>query len=160
MVQAQVEFRHRRAPLGMNPAALKDSRRRLLMARLMKAIPILVGALCLLPGAYADSARDSSAGASAAAGSSKKPEGGVSRDLEKEFKALDRDGDGSLSRAEVEQNSALQSGFQAADKNGDGKLDMSEFQAMEAAASPDRSLGSVPAEAAGHSPAAGGTSQR
>jgi hypothetical protein len=130
------------------------------MARLTKAVPILIGALCLLPGAYADSPRDSSAGSSAATSSSNKPVGGVSRDLEKEFKALDRDGDGFLSRSEVEQKSALQSGFQAADKNADGKLDMSEFQAMEATASPDRSLGSVPAEAAGHSPAAGGTSQR
>jgi hypothetical protein len=145
----------------MNPAAKKVSKE-VLMARFTKAIPILVGALCFSLGACADNPRDSSsAGASAAAGSSKAPTGGVSRDLEKEFKALDRDGDGFLSRSEVEQNSALQSGFQAADKNGDGKLDMSEFQAMEANASPDRSLGSVPAEAAGHSPAAGGgTSQR
>ena len=128
------------------------------MASFTKAIPLLVGALCFSLSAYADNS--SSAGASAATGSSKAPAGGVSRDLEKEFKALDRDGDGFLSRSEVEQNSALHSGFQAADKNGDGKLDMSEFQSMEANASPDRSLGSVPAEAIGHGPAAGGTSQR
>ena len=102
------------------------------MAGFTKAIPVLVGALCFSLSAYADNS--SSAGASAATGSSKAPAGGVSRDLEKEFKALDRDGD--------------------------GKLDMSEFQSMEANASPDRSLGSVPAEAIGHGPAAGGTSQR
>ena len=105
------------------------------MARFTKAIPILIAALCFSLGAYADNTRDSSSsGGSAASGSSKAPEGGVSKDLEKEFKALDRDGD--------------------------GKLDMSEFQSMEANASPDRSLGSVPAEAIGHGPAAGGTSQR
>ena len=131
------------------------------MARFTKAIPILIAALCFSLGAYADNTRDaSSSGGSAASGSSKAPEGGVSKDLEKEFKALDRDGDGFLSRSEVEQNSALRSGFQAADKNGDGKLDMSEFQAMEANASPDRSLGAVPADAAGQGPAAGGTSRR
>jgi len=83
----------------------------------------------------------------ATAGSTTAPAGGVSRDLQKEFKDLDRDGDGYLSRAEVEQNSKLKARFDTADKNRDGKLDQSEFQVLEAEASPDRSLGSVsPAE--------------
>jgi hypothetical protein len=69
--------------------------------------------------------------------------GGVSRDLQKEFKDLDRDSDGFLSRAEVEGNTNLNGKFETADKNGDGKLDMPEFQVLEAEGSPDRSLGSV-----------------
>jgi Ca2+-binding EF-hand superfamily protein len=85
-----------------------------------------------------------------------RPVGGVSRDLQKEFKDLDRDGDGFLSRAEVEQNSSLKAKFEAADKNGDGKLDLSEFQVLEAEASPDRSLGSASPVEKG---AAGGASR-
>jgi hypothetical protein len=100
---------------------------------------LLISALCLSVNALADNS--SSQGASAA--SSSKAEGGVSRDLVKEFKALDGDGDGYLSKSEVSSTPALVSGFDAADKNGDGKLDQAEFQALEANTSSDRSLGSA-----------------
>ena len=72
------------------------------------------------------------------------PKGGVSRDLEAQFKALDRDGDGFVSQAELKPNQSLAAGFKDADKNGDGKLDLSEFQSLQASASTDRSLGSAP----------------
>ena len=72
-----------------------------------------------------------------------KPQGGVSRELERQFKALDRNGDGYLSRDELMADKSLSGGFNNADKDRDGKLDMSEFQALEADRSPDRSYGSV-----------------
>ena len=75
--------------------------------------------------------------------------GGVSRDLEKEFTALDRNADGFVSRDELSGNEAFARGFDAADKNGDGKLDRAEFQALEAEGSPDRSLGAVSPQEAG-----------
>lgn len=97
------------------------------MLTFSKAIPFLAAA-CVSFSAVADNPRS----------------GGVSRDLEKEFKALDRNGDGYLSREELT-DGKLGSGFEQADKNRDGKLDMAEFQSLEADTSPDRSLGSVPA---------------
>src|SRR5215210_4996254 len=101
-----------------------------------RTIPLLIAAISLSLTAYAQTTA-----------TTERPAGGVSRDLQKEFKDLDRDGDGFLSRAEVEQNAKLKAKFETADKNGDGKLDLSEFQVLEAEASPDRSLGSVsPAE--------------
>ena len=75
--------------------------------------------------------------------------GGASRDLEQQFKALDRDGDGFLSRAEVEQNASLAAALRDADKNGDAKLDLSEFRVLQATGSPDRSYGAAPATGAG-----------
>jgi len=107
-----------------------------------KTLPFLIAAVSLSLTAYAQTTTRPS-DASAAAGSAQPPVGGVSRDLQKEFKDLDRDGDGYLSRAEIEQNSNLKEKFDSADKNGDGKLDQSEFQVLEAEASPDRSLGSA-----------------
>jgi hypothetical protein len=100
-----------------------------------RTIPLLIAAFSLSLTAYAQTTA-----------TTERPAGGVSRDLQKEFKDLDRDGDGFLSRAEVEQNSSLKAKFEAADTNGDGKLDLSEFQVLEAEASPDRSLGRAPAE--------------
>jgi len=103
----------------------------------MKTTVLLAGALCVALNAWADNPRSDTTAAIP---------GGVSRDLEKEFKALDRNGDGYLSRDEV--GESMKSGFEAADKNRDGKLDMAEFQALEANTSPDKSLGSVPATGA------------
>jgi hypothetical protein len=107
-----------------------------------RTIPLLIAALgfCLTAHAQSTSAPSET---KASAGSTQQAVGGASRDLEKEFKEVDRDGDGFVSRAEVEQNSKLKAKFEGADKNGDGKLDLSEFQVLEAEASPDRSLGSV-----------------
>src|SRR5215208_2780008 len=116
------------------------------MTTAKRTIPLLIAAVGFSLTAYAQNPTAAS-DTKAAAGSTQQPAGGVSRDLQKEFKDLDRDGDGFLSRAEIEQNSKLKAKFDAADKNGDGKLDLSEFQVLEAEASPDRSLGSVsPAE--------------
>lgn len=75
--------------------------------------------------------------------------GGVSRDLEKQFTTLDRNGDGFISREELSGNEAFTKAFEAADKDHDGKLDRAEFQALEAEGSPDRSLGSVSPQEAG-----------
>ena len=68
-------------------------------------------------------------------------------DTEKEFRALDRNGDGYLSRAELESSKVLAARFDSADKNRDGRLDLAEFQNLEADASSDRVAGSAPSEA-------------
>ena len=86
-----------------------------------------------------------------------KPQGGVSRDLEKQFKALDRNGDGFISRDELMADKSLSGGFNTADKNRGGKLDMPEFQALEANRSPDRSLGSVAPQEQDEAAGAGAT---
>lgn len=74
--------------------------------------------------------------------------GGASRDLERQFKDLDRNRDGALSREEIAQHAALAEGFAQADKNSDGNLDMAEFRSLQANASPDRSYGAAPASGA------------
>lgn len=112
------------------------------MTTLPKAVPLLIGALAFASGACADDA---------------KPQGGVSRDLEQQFKALDRNGDGFISRDELMADKALSGGFNNADKNRDGKLDMPEFQALEANRSPDRSLGSVAPQESDQAAGAGAT---
>jgi EF hand domain-containing protein len=114
------------------------------MPTIKQAVAILLGAFVLSSTAYAEDA---------------KSQGGVSRDLDKQFKALDRNGDGFLSREELAGNKAFASGFKDADKNGDGKLDMSEFQALEANSSQDRSLGSV-APGEDRTSGAGGTAEK
>ena len=68
-------------------------------------------------------------------------------DSEKDFRALDRNGDGFLSRDELESSKVLAVRFDAADKNRDGRLDLAEFQNLEADASSDRVAGSAPSEA-------------
>jgi hypothetical protein len=108
-----------------------------------KLLPILIGSIFMAASAQADDKRPESA--SSGATEAKASAGGVSRDLEKEFRALDKNGDGFLSQDELSGNARLAGGFAAADKNGDGKLDMAEFQALEANTSADRSLGSAPA---------------
>ena len=111
------------------------------MARYTQTIPYLISALCLaLPG-YADSPQKSGADAIDA----KSTPAAVS-DSEKEFRALDRNGDGSLSRAELELSKVLAARFDSADRNRDGKLDLDEFQGLEADASSGRSAGSAPSE--------------
>jgi len=89
-----------------------------------------------------------------------KPQGGVSRDLEQQFKALDRNGDGFISRDELMADKALSGGFNSADGNRDGKLDMPEFQALEANRSPDTSLGSVSPQESDQAAGAGATAPR
>jgi hypothetical protein len=109
-----------------------------------QAIPMFVSAFIVASTGFAQDA---------------KPQGGVSRDLEQQFKTLDRNGDGSLSSEELAGNKAFAGGFKDADKNGDGKLDMSEFQALEATSSQDRSLGSV-APGEDRTSSAGGTAAK
>jgi hypothetical protein len=112
------------------------------MKSIKQAMPILLGAFLFASAAFA---QDS------------KPQGGVSRDLEKQFKNLDRNSDGFVSRDELLGDKALSGGFIEADKNRDGKLDMSEFQALEANRSPDRSLGSVAPQEKDQASGAGAT---
>ena len=112
------------------------------MFRLKQALPITIGAFLFTSAAYAGD---------------EKPQGGVSRDLEQQFKALDRNGDGFISRDELMADKALSGSFNDADKDRDGKLDMSEFQALEGNRSPDRSLGSVAPQESGQAAGAGAT---
>jgi len=104
------------------------------MSALHKLLPLLFGAALIGSAAHAQPS---------------KPEGGVSRDLEKQFQALDRNGDGFVSREELAANQRPSGRFTEADKNADGKLDQAEFQALEANSSPDRSLGSVAPQESG-----------
>ena len=112
------------------------------MFRLKQALPITIGAFIFTSAAYAGD---------------EKPQGGVSRDLEQQFKALDRNGDGFISRDELMADKALSGGFNNADQNRDGKLDMPEFQALEANRSPDTSLGSVSPQEQDQAAGAGAT---
>jgi hypothetical protein len=99
------------------------------MKRSGKLIPLLLGAWCV---------------AAFAQGSGNAPEGSISRDLERQFQALDRDGSGALSKAEAQQSTVPASGFSTADRNQDGKLDLGEFRVLVANASPDRGYATIP----------------
>lgn len=115
------------------------------MTKIKRAVPLLLAAFLVGSAAYAQNVR---------------PSGGVSRDLDKQFKAMDRNGDGFLSSEELAADKALAEGFKDADKNGDGRLDLAEFQALEANASRDRSLGSVAPEEESRASGAGGTAAK
>jgi Ca2+-binding EF-hand superfamily protein len=49
-------------------------------------------------------------------------------DVARAFRALDRDGDGFVSREEARRDDAVARAFDLADRNGDGKLDPEEFR--------------------------------
>ena len=49
-------------------------------------------------------------------------------DVARAFRALDRDGDGFISREEARRDDAVARVFDLADRNGDGKLDAEEFR--------------------------------
>jgi len=49
-------------------------------------------------------------------------------DVLRAFRALDRDGDGFISREEARRDDAVARAFDLADRNGDGKLDAEEFR--------------------------------
>ena len=49
-------------------------------------------------------------------------------DVARAFRALDRDGDGFVSREEARREDAVARAFDLADRNGDGKLDREEFR--------------------------------
>jgi Ca2+-binding EF-hand superfamily protein len=55
---------------------------------------------------------------------------GAESDKDPGFKALDKNGDGALTRREAGDNPYLKEKFKAADKNGDGKLSRSEYLAQ------------------------------
>jgi hypothetical protein len=113
------------------------------MVRFTNAIPLLISALCLAAPAWADSPQKAGADPVDA-----KSTPAAMSDTEKEFRALDVNGDGSLSRAELESSKVLAARFDTADKNRDGRLNLAEFQGLEAdASSDDRSTGSAPSEA-------------
>ena len=111
------------------------------MRPMTKTISLLISALCLALPAYADSPQKSGADPVDA-----KATPSAISDSEKEFRALDRNGDGSLSRSELESSKVLAARFDSADKNRDGRLDLAEFQGLEADASSGRSFGAAPSE--------------
>lgn len=51
-------------------------------------------------------------------------------DTARAFRALDRNGDGFISREEAFKNDAVTRAFDLADRNGDGKLDIEEFKSV------------------------------
>jgi Ca2+-binding EF-hand superfamily protein len=52
----------------------------------------------------------------------------ASPDVVRAFRALDRDGDGFVSREEARRDDAVARAFDLADRKGDGKLDPEEFR--------------------------------
>lgn len=92
----------------------------------MKTIPLTLSAALLLGGAQAALA-DAPRGDCAAMQGAR---------LEQMFDRLDADGDGAVTRAEVEAAPAMR--FAAADANGDGKVTVDEIAAMMRAATDER----------------------
>jgi hypothetical protein len=74
---------------------------------------------------------EGSAGAGATAEKSRTA-GGVSEDLLKDFRGVDSDKDGYLTKSELSSNPDLAEAFDKADKDGDGKLDPAEYQVLQA----------------------------
>jgi len=82
---------------------------------------LLVSGECLAAGkTKRKSGESSSAGSSA-------PASVLSADKEAEYRALDLDGDGSVSLAEAAGNEKVVRGFDRADRNRDGQLSRAEF---------------------------------
>jgi hypothetical protein len=110
------------------------------------ATVVLVLALaCCEGGIYTDSSPkgQSNSGQQGSATGSTNPSLNGSGVLLPEFRALDRDGDGFLSKKEVEgYPRASASDFAQADKDGDGRLSYEEFKTLHANTSTDRRLGS------------------
>jgi hypothetical protein len=109
----------------------------------MKLTLALAGALSLsVASAQAaepktDSKTESASGAPGASAAA----GGISRDLEQQFRKLDKDRDGFLSKQEAASDGVSGADFDKHDKNHDGKLDQAEFQSLKADSAGDRSLG-------------------
>lgn len=76
-----------------------------------------------------DGARSSGAGATT---EKNRMAGGVSEDMMKEFRALDADKDGYLTKSELASKPELANNFAKADKDKDGKLDPAEYQVLKA----------------------------
>ena len=80
-------------------------------------------------------------GAALAAGGSSSPSdtsgsGSAGMSSASEFDSLDRDGDGYLSREDVDSKPALKEEWVNADRDGDGRLDRSEFSRFETVDAP------------------------
>jgi hypothetical protein len=95
---------------------------------------VLITAFSLIPASVFAGGDKTAAGSSAAGTSTEKSRtaGGVSEDLMKEFRSLDSNKDGFLSKSELASQRDLASAFAKADKNRDGKLDPAEFQVLKA----------------------------
>jgi ABC-type glycerol-3-phosphate transport system substrate-binding protein len=100
----------------------------------MKAMKLgaFLGAACLATAAViADDQRGTIPDSSASAGATgEKDRTGGSEDLPKEFRGLDLDKDGFLSKAELSSKRELAAAFEKADKDGNGKLDPAEYQVL------------------------------
>jgi hypothetical protein len=61
-----------------------------------------------------------------------------------DFQSMDRDGDGYLSKDEVDSKPALKEDWVKADTDGDGKLDQAEFSKFETNEAPASDMGTSP----------------
>ena len=96
----------------------------------------VVGALAFATlNAFADDKNAASRSSGAGATTEKsRTAGGVSEDMLKEFRALDKNQDGFVSKSELGSKADLAKSFAKADKNRDGKLDPAEYQVLKAEA--------------------------
>jgi Ca2+-binding EF-hand superfamily protein len=69
-------------------------------------------------------------GIAAALGACSTVEREAGSDTARAFRALDRNGDGYISRDEALKSDAVMRAFDLADQNGDGKLDIQEFKSI------------------------------
>jgi hypothetical protein len=113
--------------------------------KVMEMVAFLSAACFAAGAAVADDQRGTGPNSSASAGATtegsagagattekNRTAGGVSEDLLKEFRGLDSDKDGFLSRSELSSKRELAEAFDKADKDGDGKLDPAEYRVLQA----------------------------
>ena len=104
---------------------------------------VLASALSLCAAyVHADDSHTGKSGSPSAAAGESSMAGGISNDFAERFRALDKNGDGFLSKQEAAADRVTASDFDRHDRNHDGKLDPAEFQSLKADKSKDRSLGS------------------
>lgn len=95
----------------------------------MKTLAFLITAALAGGPAWAD---DKGSAAQGSTTEKNRMAGGISVDLEKEFRSLDANRDGFVNKAELAPQPDLAKAFEKADKDRDGKLDPAEYQVLKA----------------------------